>query len=621
MFKIYDGRQLFYQWDLHRKLLVEDSSITQVHFSNQNRGTALVLEVYELDGHRVVDVPNILLQDDRPLYAYAYLDDHTKLTVTFTVRSRPKPEEYEYTETEVLTFSKMMERAEEAANAADESAGNAADSEQAAMTAAESADQSAKAAAESAKKAEQAAGNVKDGASAYEVAVANGFEGTEAEWLESLIGPQGATGATGATGKDGADGKDGTDGKSAYQYAVQGGYAGTEEEFAALLAEGGGGVNVTAEVGQTILVEEIDESGKPTKWKAVDYQPRTHWSKFEEIVPATEVTDFSTDDLGVPMSTMPICKLEVGHTYKVIFDGVEYTCVATAESLGDFVGVGIGNAVFNGREDTGEPFAIAYTDVLSYSFLFAFDTNAHSVRVLGEVPQKIPTKFVPTLEEMRTTETALLEETTITNESEPLTQLAFMPAVGDICEVTWNGTQYICEAKDVSEFTGLKSIALGNLDLAMDTGDTGEPFIVVIFSSGEGELFVLKEPESDSIVVSIKAEIATKIPAKYIPDEVRAYAPYYLQFVKDEDGDNFAYNPIISVAHLEAMIDSGRQVIAKLTYIEPLTGISAGTFYMGLAQELNADSKRAILFQNGSYQVGLEPQEDGTYKGTFGSID
>ena len=42
-----------------------------------------------------------------------------------------------------------------------------------------------------------------DGKSAYEIAVANGFSGTEAEWLESLKG---------ADGKDGVDGKDGKDG-------------------------------------------------------------------------------------------------------------------------------------------------------------------------------------------------------------------------------------------------------------------------------------------------------------------------------------------------------------------------------------------------------------------------
>lgn len=37
----------------------------------------------------------------------------------------------------------------------------------------------------------------KDGKSAYEVAVKNGFKGTEAEWLESLVGEKGDTGNSG----------------------------------------------------------------------------------------------------------------------------------------------------------------------------------------------------------------------------------------------------------------------------------------------------------------------------------------------------------------------------------------------------------------------------------------
>lgn len=48
-----------------------------------------------------------------------------------------------------------------------------------------------------------------NGLSAYEIAVNNGFEGTEAEWLESL---KGADGKDGVDGKDGIDGKDGVDG-------------------------------------------------------------------------------------------------------------------------------------------------------------------------------------------------------------------------------------------------------------------------------------------------------------------------------------------------------------------------------------------------------------------------
>lgn len=52
----------------------------------------------------------------------------------------------------------------------------------------------------------------RDGASAYVVAVKNGFKGTETEWLASLkgaTGPQGEKGATGATGPQGEKGATG----------------------------------------------------------------------------------------------------------------------------------------------------------------------------------------------------------------------------------------------------------------------------------------------------------------------------------------------------------------------------------------------------------------------------
>lgn len=71
-------------------------------------------------------------------------------------------------------------------------------------------------------------GNIKvrDGLSAYEVAVKNGFVGTEAEWLASL---QGEDGAPGTNGTDGADGL------SAYEIALANGFVGTEQEWLASL--------------------------------------------------------------------------------------------------------------------------------------------------------------------------------------------------------------------------------------------------------------------------------------------------------------------------------------------------------------------------------------------------
>lgn len=48
-----------------------------------------------------------------------------------------------------------------------------------------------------------------DGKSAYDIAVDNGFVGTEAEWLESLNGEPGKDGEPGEPGMDGAPGADG----------------------------------------------------------------------------------------------------------------------------------------------------------------------------------------------------------------------------------------------------------------------------------------------------------------------------------------------------------------------------------------------------------------------------
>ena len=59
----------------------------------------------------------------------------------------------------------------------------------------------------------QAGANGKDGRSAYEIAIENGFVGTVAEWLESLKGRDGIDGKDGLPGKDGKDGADGLPGK------------------------------------------------------------------------------------------------------------------------------------------------------------------------------------------------------------------------------------------------------------------------------------------------------------------------------------------------------------------------------------------------------------------------
>lgn len=91
------------------------------------------------------------------------------------------------------------------------------------------------------------------GDSAYEIAVKNGFEGSETEWLESLKGEDGTN------GKDGVDGTNGTNGKDAFTldelvaYYLENNPGSTVEDFYASL-----GLDVTP--GITSIVQSALKS-------------------------------------------------------------------------------------------------------------------------------------------------------------------------------------------------------------------------------------------------------------------------------------------------------------------------------------------------------------------------
>ena len=110
MFKILDDNKVFYQWDKNRKLIIEDENIKEVHFCNRTDDIALMCEVYEKDGLRLVDVPNKLLTESWDIKVYASDGDNTRYYDTIKVIERKKPSDYVYEETEVLTYRKLEKR-------------------------------------------------------------------------------------------------------------------------------------------------------------------------------------------------------------------------------------------------------------------------------------------------------------------------------------------------------------------------------------------------------------------------------------------------------------------------------------------------------------------------------
>lgn len=100
VFKIYDGRTNFWQWDTKQKLIVLDDRVTEVRFSNRNMEHSKRRPVYtDKDGVRICNVPDLLLQLPKNLIAYAITKGEdgccsTLKAVKFAVYQQPIPTDY-----------------------------------------------------------------------------------------------------------------------------------------------------------------------------------------------------------------------------------------------------------------------------------------------------------------------------------------------------------------------------------------------------------------------------------------------------------------------------------------------------------------------------------------------
>lgn len=208
-----------------------------------------------------------------------------------------------------------------------------------------------------------------DGKSAYEIAVDNGYVGTEQAWLISLKGDKGEkgdtgepgaagekgepgekgdTGAAGKDGRDGADGAagcDGENGASAYEIAVQHGYSGSETAWLASLhgadgakgdtgaagKDGADGFSPAAKVeksGSVVTITITDKDGTTTvtltEGAAVDLTPYAKTAEVDEKV--QELSDSLTYTLQE--HTLSITHLEeTAHTHdnKAVLDKISET--------------------------------------------------------------------------------------------------------------------------------------------------------------------------------------------------------------------------------------------------------------------------------------------------------
>jgi hypothetical protein len=123
MFRIADGREYFYQWDLDRRILVEDPSIVEVHFCNRTDECSLVVETYTddtYDGKVYANVPNIILQNSFDIRVFAYDGKATRFDEVFKVKPRTRPADYMYTETVIKSIDELLDIAEKTTAMANE---------------------------------------------------------------------------------------------------------------------------------------------------------------------------------------------------------------------------------------------------------------------------------------------------------------------------------------------------------------------------------------------------------------------------------------------------------------------------------------------------------------------
>lgn len=102
-----DGRTELWQWDTGRKIVVDDKSVSEVHYSKYSSTQAITREV--IDGK--AEIPNFLLQGTHAVTVYAYSgsieNGYTVAEKTFNVAKKPKPSNYVETEEDKAILAKL----------------------------------------------------------------------------------------------------------------------------------------------------------------------------------------------------------------------------------------------------------------------------------------------------------------------------------------------------------------------------------------------------------------------------------------------------------------------------------------------------------------------------------
>ena len=282
---------------------------------------------------------------------------------------------------------------------------------------------------------------------------------------------------------------------------------------------------------------------------------RTHWRKLElgEAIIDTSVSLTFQTNKTVTGSVAD--GLTQGSTYRVVWGGAEYNCVCGVSGANEPY---LGNLALHdtSAESTDDPFCIVSLGGASYKVLRKVaGTYTLTVQALvKDVWHKLDKRYLPNdlggvktvngqtpdengnVEVEGVTDYNKLENRPVyaeTQEILPETTVeinedgnGFLPdildvKVGDTVAVKWNGVEYTCTAEAFPDPEMLIP-CVGNLALMTESGDTGEPFIMIFADAetaaviGAGVVLMALDG-SASATVSIGKEVAHKMNGEYLP--------------------------------------------------------------------------------------------------------
>lgn len=97
-FNLENCRACFYQWDTNQRLIVTDSSVTEIQFECKSFPRAVPATIYEIEGVRYCKVPQIFLEQSEPIVVYATIQSektgYVKLRDEIKIVSRKQPSGY-----------------------------------------------------------------------------------------------------------------------------------------------------------------------------------------------------------------------------------------------------------------------------------------------------------------------------------------------------------------------------------------------------------------------------------------------------------------------------------------------------------------------------------------------